>query len=94
MLCGHPALHPKPARHVYWLRRIDFGRSHRGAGDVTTLVRQDACIGDDGYIYINAKKIERKKEKLKVKKEKKRKRKKGGKADASAVSNDLRRVKN
>jgi hypothetical protein len=33
----------------------------RGAGDVTTLVRQDACIGDDGYI--KAKKIERKKKK-------------------------------
>jgi hypothetical protein len=33
----------------------DFGRAHREAGDVTTLVRQDAYIEDDWYI--KAKKI-------------------------------------
>jgi hypothetical protein len=50
---------------------VDFGRAHRGAGDVTTLVRQDACIGDDWYM--KAKEIERKKEKFKKIKSKRKK---------------------
>jgi hypothetical protein len=47
--CRAGILHRILARAMCTDYVADFVRAHRGAGDVTTLVRQDAYIGNDGY---------------------------------------------